>query len=152
MKDDNKPILFYGHTCGEFAAFSNFYPAEFVLDGWTWACSEQAYMYFKSDDIDYQKSVKHTKDPYAVKKIGRKAKLRKGWDSRKFDVMVRVLEAKFEQNEDLKSILLSTGDIDIHEDCKDPWWGGGQNFPGGRDYLGKALIEVRKRLRSKIEK
>lgn len=27
------------------------------------------------------------------------------------------------------------------------WWGGGPNFPGGKDLLGKALMEVRKILR-----
>jgi hypothetical protein len=113
---DTKPILFYGHTEGTYAAFSNFYPAEFDLNGWKWACSEQAYMYFKSSDKDYQYNVKRTKDPYAVKKLGRKAKLIPSWDSIKFDVMVCVLEVKFSQNEDLKELLLSTGDRAIHED------------------------------------
>lgn len=141
------PVLFYGHRNGEYAAFSNFYPARFELDGMKWACSEQAFMYFKSDDPDYQKKVRKTPDPFEVKALGRTATLKPNWDGIKYNIMVRVLEAKFGQNPELKELLLSTGERPIHEDCRDPWWGGGPNFPGGRDLLGKALKEVRKKLR-----
>lgn len=141
------PVLFYGHREGVYAAFSNFFPAEFELDGWKWACSEQAFMYHKSDDPDYQHKMKRTKDPFAAKKLGRQANLKPNWDSIKYGVMVRVLEAKFGQNPHLKELLLLTGDRPIHENCNDPWWGGGPNFPRGRDLLGRALMEVRAKLR-----
>ncbi len=70
------PVLFYGHREGEFAAFSNFYPAEFQWNGWKWACSEQAFMCHKSDDPAYQRSVRKTTDPFDVKALGREVKLR----------------------------------------------------------------------------
>jgi hypothetical protein len=141
------PVLFYGHTSGEFKAFSNFYYAEFYLDGVQWACSEQAYMYAKSDDPTYRRKIKKTQNPFEVKALGRKVELRPNWDNLKYWIMIRVIKAKFSQNADLKDLLISTGDRSIHEDCKDPWWGGGPNFPSGRDLLGKALMEVRAILR-----
>jgi len=141
------PVLFYGHTHGEFAAFSNFYPAVLTVDFITFACSEQAFMYGKSKDSGYRKKVLATPDPYQVKKLGRSVRLRPHWDDMKYDWMCVVLQAKFGQNEDLKELLLSTGDRPIHEDCRDPWWGGGPNHPRGRDLLGKALVRTRRFLR-----
>ena len=79
--------------------------------------------------------------------IGKTAKLRPDWDTFKYGWMVTVLQAKFSQNPRFKTLLLSTGDRVIHENCKDPWWGGGPNFPKGRDLLGKALMVVRTWLR-----
>lgn len=137
------PVLFYGHKSGVFAAFSNFYPAQFVLDGHTFACSEQAYMLRKSDEPTYQDLVLQTTDPFQVKRLGRAAVLRPDWDKVKYDWMVTVLKAKFSQNPHLAELLLMTGERPIHENCADPWWGGGPNFPKGRDLLGKALREVR---------
>ena len=141
-----KPILFYG-TSGEYGEFSNWFPAEFVYDGLKWANTEQAFMYFKSSDPTYQKRVRQTPDPRAVKVLGRTCKLRPDWDNIKYDVMLEVNLAKYKQNPWLAQVLLDTGDRPIHENCKDPWWGGGPNFPAGRDMLGKVLVEVRRRLR-----
>lgn len=144
----NAPVLFYGHQNGLYCAFSNFHPAQFILDGHTFACSEQAFMLGKSEDPVYRKRVLETTNPYEVKKIGRSAKLRPDWDTFKYEWMVTVLKAKFSQNERLRDLLLFTEDRAIHENCKDPWWGGGPNFPKGRDLLGKALMEVRAWLRT----
>lgn len=147
----NEPVLFYGHREGTYSAFSNFYPAEFVIDGISFACSEQAFMYKKSDAATYQARVRRTTDPFEVKKLGRTATLRPDWDTFKYGWMVTVLKAKFSQNERLRELLLLTGDRPIHENCADPWWGGGPNFPGGRDLLGKALMEVRAWLKEQEE-
>ena len=138
-----EPVLFYGHREGTYAAFSNFYPASFKLKDTTFSCSEQALMYGKSKDPEYRKKVLKTTDPFAVKKLGRACTLRPDWDSIKYGWMVEVLKAKFSQNADLKELLLLTGERPLHEDAEDPWWGGGPNYPRGRDLLGKALMEVR---------
>jgi len=141
-----KPVLFYSHREGPFAAFSNFYPASFELDGWTWACSEQAFMSYKSKDKSYQAKIRRASNPFDAKSLGRNAELRPDWDGVKFEIMVKVLEAKFGQNPDLRDLLLSTGEARIHENCSDPWWGGGPNFPRGKDLLGRALMRVRSKL------
>ena len=140
-------VLFYGHTNGSYYYFSNFYPSEFTFDGIKFNCSEQAYVYFKSSDKEFRRKLLRESDPFKIKKMGRNCKLDPKWDAKKYNIMCDILLAKFSQNEKLKQVLLSTGDLPIHEDCKDPWWGGGPNFPGGRDLLGKALINVRKKIK-----
>lgn len=147
-----EPVLFYGHREGTYAAFSNFHPASFAMKPKLglpiqFACSEQALMYGKSKDPEYRKKVLKTTDPFTVKKLGRACTLRPDWDDIKFGWMVEVLTAKFSQNADLKELLLLTGDRPIHEDCPDEHWGGGPNYPRGRDLLGKALMKVRSILR-----
>ena len=144
-----KPVLFYG-TAADYGEFSNWFPAEFTYDGMKWENTEQAFMYYKSNDAEYQKVVRRTTDPREVKKLGRRCKLRSDWDSVKYDIMLAVNLAKFKQNPALAELLLGTEDRPIHEDCKDPWWGGGPNFPGGHDYLGKVLVEVRRQLRFEL--
>ena len=144
-------ILFYGHTEGDFACFSNFYPAEFYCKGHRWSNSEQCFMSFKDDSPEFQKKIKRASNPFEAKALGRQAAIKdlEKWDSEKFIIMFLVLTEKFSQNEDLAKILLSTEDLPIHEDCHDPWWGGGPNFPSGKDMLGKVLMKVRSCLRKR---
>lgn len=143
----SSPVFFYGHRNGPFAAFSNWYPAEFEWKGVTWATSEHAFMSQKApNDKAFQARLADSVDPADAKKWGRKVKLRSNWDQVKYDVMIEVCYAKFSQNPELRDLLLSTGDRVLHEDCPDPWWGGGPNYPRGRDLLGKALMKVRSRL------
>ena len=136
------PVLFSG------GPFSNFYPATFSLNGHNFSNSEQAFMFFKSEDPTYKSKLLSTSDPKEVKKLGRKVKLRSDWEDIKYGVMVAALLAKFSQNNDLRRKLLDTKDAPIHENRDDSTWGGGPNFPGGLDLLGKALMEVRATLRS----
>lgn len=145
----NDPILFYGSPRA-YSEFSNWHEAFFELDGKTWPTSEHYFMAMKTTDKEHQERIRKAPDAGTAKRwAGRNGfiTLRKGWDGMKFDVMYRACLAKFSQNEDLKELLLSTGDRPIHEDCKDPWWGGGPNFPKGKDYLGKVLMKVRAELR-----
>ena len=138
-----KPILFYGAK-GDLGWLSNFYLARFTLDGESWPSVEHYYMAQKNlEDAEYQKAIREVAWPSRAKKLGRQVELRDGWDDMKYDIMFRAVRAKFEQNPDLKAKLLATGDAPIHENCRDPWWGGGPNFKGGRDWLGQILMKVR---------
>jgi N-glycosidase YbiA len=141
------PILFYG-VRGEYGEFSNWFAAEFELDGKKWKTSEHYFMAQKTTDRASQDRIRRAKSPAEAKALGREVKLRRDWDNVKFDAMVRACYAKFSQNPALGAILLATGDAPIHEDCDDPWWGGGPNHPEGKDLLGRALVTVRSRLRT----
>ena len=65
------------------------------------------------------------------------------WEKVKFDIMVEAILLKFSQNADIREELLSTTGFDLHENCPDPIWGGGPNYPNSQDLLGKALMKAR---------
>ena len=139
------PVFFYGprNTWGE---FSNFYPCQFVLDEQVWVTSEHYYMGQKTTDLTERERIRKASSAREAKAMGRKVRLRAGWDGMKFSIMEKAAYAKFDQNTPLREVLFDTGDRPIHENCRDPWWGGGPNFPNGRDWLGKVLLRVRERL------
>lgn len=62
--------------------------------------------------------------------------------------MEDVLYAKFKQHPDLRGLLMNTGVADIiYSDLQDDYWGDG-TFGHGLNHLGKALVQVRQRLRA----
>lgn len=142
------PILFYGQK-SDFGAFSNFFPATIWLDGKEWPSTEHYYMAQKTADPVKQEAIRQAPTPGKAKRMGREVELVPNWDEIKYEIMRRAVYAKFDQNEHLRFVLLSTGDRAIHENCPDPWWGGGPHYPHGRDWLGKVLVEVRGELREK---
>ena len=65
----------------------------------------------------------------------------------KLDVMRRAVLAKFTQHQELRELLLETGDRKIIEHtANDSYWGDGDNGTG-RNMLGIILMEVRDQLR-----
>lgn len=62
--------------------------------------------------------------------------------------MLTAVRAKFTQHEDLKQVLLSTGDaILVEHTSNDRYWGDGGDGTG-RNALGKILMQVREEIRS----
>ena len=105
--------------------------------------------------------IMRTSKPKLIKSLGRQVKNfdERTWDAVKYDVVVDGNMAKFSQNPELKSFLLSTGDAKLVEASPvDRIWGVGlaENDPGitdeakwqGLNLLGKALMNVRARLRN----
>jgi ribA/ribD-fused uncharacterized protein len=66
----------------------------------------------------------------------------------KDDIMREALRAKFTQHEDLRKILLETGDARLVEHTtNDRYWGDGGDG-SGLNMLGKLLMELREELRN----
>lgn len=79
----------------------------------------------------------------------RSVPIRKDWESVKDDIMRTAVRLKFSQNEDMKQLLLSTGDAVLVEHTKnDRYWGDGGDGRG-RNMLGKILMEIREELRNR---
>ena len=77
----------------------------------------------------------------------RKRKLRRDWESVKVNVMREAVLAKFTQHDDLRELLLSTGDAKIVEHTeRDDYWGDGGDGRG-KNMLGRILMDVREKLR-----
>ena len=134
---------------GEFRFLSNFYPATVLLDGEGYASVEAAYQAAKSLDPDYRQKIQEAgEDSAAVKKLGKKAKLRPCWsDEFKLKVMNELVRQKFEHPA-LKKLLLATGDQELEEGN---WWSDffwGVCRGRGENHLGKILMAVREELRA----
>jgi hypothetical protein len=76
-----------------------------------------------------------------------------GWSKTKFDRMRDVLRVKFEQHEDLKALLLSTGNARLVESATvdnevNRLWGEVDGV--GKNMLGVLLMELRDSLRAKV--
>jgi ribA/ribD-fused uncharacterized protein len=77
----------------------------------------------------------------------RKKKIRRDWESARVGVMRRAVEAKFRQHDDLRFLLLETGDAKLVEHTEnDDFWGDGGDG-SGENMLGRILMEVREALR-----
>ncbi|MCE8163028.1 MAG: DUF1768 domain-containing protein [Candidatus Moeniiplasma glomeromycotorum] len=69
-----------------------------------------------------------------------------GSNAKKIEVMRLIVEQKFRQHEKLKKMLLETGAKEIIEESPyDNCWG---NARGGKNWLGKILVEIREKLRT----
>ena len=76
----------------------------------------------------------------------RKKKLRSDWESVKVGIMREAVRAKFSQHDDVRAILLATGDATLVEHTEnDSYWGDGGDG-SGKNMLGKILMEVRTQL------
>ena len=78
----------------------------------------------------------------------RKRPLRRDWEGVKEQVMLDALRAKFTQHDELKAVLLGTGDAMLVEHTeRDSYWGDGGDG-SGKNRLGRLLMRVREELRA----
>lgn len=159
----SEPIFFWkqgesnGYLC-------QWYASPFTVSDTTYATCEMYMMIQKAllfNDDDTAQKMFRTTDPRKHKGLGRKVQGfdHAVWDKRKFDVVVQASYYKFTISRDaerLRRMLLATGERELIEaspfDCV---WGIGFKQADamlnrefwGENLLGKALMEVRKRLR-----
>lgn len=142
---------------------SNWYLADFVIDGVTYTSVEQYMMYIKANtfcDLKVANKIMSTSDVKVIKSLGRSVSNYNDaiWSDIRYKVVYDALLAKFSQNDDLRKLLLDTGDSLLVECAlKDTIWGIGlsMNDPNrldkskwkGKNLLGKALMKVREKLR-----
>ncbi|EUC30042.1 hypothetical protein COCCADRAFT_39684 [Bipolaris zeicola 26-R-13] len=159
----SEPIFFWKH--GESNGYlCQWYASPFTVSGTTYATCEMYMMIQKAllfNDNDTAQKMLRTTDPRKHKGLGRKVQGfdQAVWDKHKFDVVVQASYYKFtisRHAERLRHMLLATGECELVEtspfDCV---WGIGFKQADamlnrefwGENLLGKALMEVRKRLR-----
>lgn len=127
---------------GQYKFLSNFYPAPLTYAGDDYPSSEHAYQAMKSDDPAYRERVRRARTAGEAKRLGEDAVLRRGWDTTKLDMMLRIVRRKFE-NPELRRMLLATGDEELVEgnNWGDTFWGMCNGV--GDNHLGKILMKVR---------
>jgi ribA/ribD-fused uncharacterized protein len=143
-------ILFYS-VSDEYGCFSNFAPYPITLDGKQWPTSEHYFQAQKFEEERHREEVRRAKSPMIAARLGRdrKKKLRPDWEAVKVGVMRKAVRAKFTQHDDLRTVLLATGDATLVEHTEnDDFWGDGGDG-SGRNMLGRVLMEVRAELRGR---
>ena len=131
-----------------YGCFSNFSRNGFDLDGKYWKTSEHYYQAQKFSGTKHEEEVRVCESPREAANMGRRRDLplRPDWEEIKDSIMYKCLKAKFSQNSDILSILISTGKEEIVEDSKvDYYWGCGEDN-SGKNMLGKLLVKVRDEL------
>jgi ribA/ribD-fused uncharacterized protein len=133
----------------EYGAFSNFALYEIQLRGKAWPTTEHFFQAMKFEDRAAQEEVRKANSPMLAARMGRdrKRKLRRDWERVKVGIMREAVEAKFRQHDELRALLLATGDAKLveHTDNDDFWGDGGDG--SGRNELGRILMAVREALR-----
>ncbi|CAG9956443.1 unnamed protein product [Clonostachys rosea f. rosea IK726] len=179
---DTTPLFFYG-TGKKYGEFSQWYHAKFTVlkgeiysvvglptnklerpdDPVNFMTAEQCMMYCKAmrfGDLGTADKILLSPEPRKQKALGRQVKgfTEAGWDAVKFEVVQLANVAKFSQNEELRAILLGTGDRELVEAAtNDRIWGIGMDEKQGRatmntrenwghNLLGKALVGARVRI------
>ena len=133
----------------EYGCFSNFSPHSIRLDGKTWPTSEHYFQAQKFEDESHREEIRTAKSPMIAARMGRDRKkpLRPAWESVKVAVLTEAVRAKFTQHDDLREILLATGDAKLVEHTEnDSYWGDGGDG-SGKNMLGQVLMRVRAELR-----
>ena len=159
---NNKVIGF--HNPSEINGYlSNWYLSDFVVDGINYSSMEQYMMYCKArvfNDSEAMDKIMKTDDVAKIKALGRTVRNYNNvvWDGMRQILIYKGLLEKFRQNDELKKMLLATGDHVLAECAvSDKIWGIGlrmgddkqhdmENWTG-RNLLGFALMCVREELR-----
>lgn len=150
-------VFFWG------SIFSNWAKCTFIHEGLTYTSAEQTMMAAKAKlfgDVGSYYDIINTDNPEEQKAIGKTiigyddAK----WAAVRYRVVADAIYSKFSQNKEFSTILLETGNKKIVEASPyDKIWGIGMHASDpdildeskwkGENLLGKALMEVRDRLR-----
>lgn len=142
-------INFYS-TTGEYGCFSNFSRHSVFLKGKRWPTTEHYFQAQKFAGEPDEEEIRAAAKPMLAASMGRERKrpLRRDWESAKERVMLDALRAKFTQHEELKAVLLGTGDAKLVEHtANDSYWGDGGDG-SGKNRLGHLLMQVRDELRA----
>lgn len=69
--------------------------------------------------------------------------MRDDWEQEKISIMYKAVKTKFEQNDDLKKLLISTKERKLYEVSRfDRFWAVGAKL-NGKNELGKILMKIR---------
>ena len=159
---NTQQIIGFHNPDEEYGYLSNWYRSDFEKDGIRFSSMEQYMMYQKALCFrDEKVAAEILKTDYVghIKELGRQVSNydESIWNGKRQILVYEGLLAKFEQNEDLKAQLKSTGDAILAECAvKDRIWGIGLSMKDpdrldvkkwhGTNLLGYALMIVRERV------
>jgi ribA/ribD-fused uncharacterized protein len=142
-------IRFYRASEKPYGAFSNLFRRAIEFENETFPTAEHAYQAGKARKPEVKAWLMAAPSPALLAMAAHGLyywDVSDGWSKKKFDRMRRVLRAKFEQHDDLKALLLSTGSRRLVESATvdspvNRLWGEVNGV--GQNMLGVLLMEVR---------
>ena len=143
-------VIFFNSGTPEWNWLSNFslHP---ITDphGVAWPTAEHLYQAAKSATSEGRRLIHAAGSAVEAKRLGRTLTLRPDWETRKVDVMKKLLRWKFEQHPDLARRLVETAEEKaqlVHRAPWDTFWGDGGNG-WGQNILGQLLEELADEMR-----
>lgn len=149
-------VRFYRASDEIFGCFSNLYKRPVEFENEVFDTAEHAYQAGKARKPEVRQWILSAPSPALVAMAAHGLywwDIRSDWSKIKFDRMRQVLKAKFTQHEDLKEILLSTGDLRLVESATvdnpvNRLWG--EVKGQGKNMLGQMLMDLRTQLRLEV--
>ncbi|MEG3159353.1 NADAR family protein [Sphingomonas sp. LB2R24] len=150
-------IRFYRASEKPYGAFSNLHRRDVEFEGEVFATSEHAYQAGKARKPAVRQWLMDAPSPSLLAMAAHGLyywDVAPGWSTTKFDRMRAILRAKFAQHEDLRALLLSTGDARLVESATvdndvNRLWGEVNGI--GKNMLGVMLMELRAELQATAE-
>ena len=147
-------IPFYRANEKPYGAFSNLFRRPMEFEGRVYPTAEHAYQAGKARKDEVREWILSAPTPSLVAMAAHGLytwDIVPEWSRTKFDRMRKVLKAKFSQHEDLKKLLLSTGNARLVEagrtdNAVNRTWG--EVTGKGQNMLGVLLMEVRDEIRA----
>ena len=142
--------IFFYTPRGEYGCFSNFSPHGIELDNRYWPTVEHYFQAQKFTDPAQRERIAKARTPKDARTLGRdrRVPIRPEWDDVKDDVMLAAVRRKFANHQQIRAILLATGDEALVENApSDFYWGCGADR-SGKNRLGEILMLVRSELRA----
>ena len=123
--DENTHV--FGGILSEFNLLSNYDYVKFNYNDTNYSSAEQAIQHAKAlkhNDRNSAEKIMLTDDPSTTKELGHKVKAfnKHSWNTVKGDVVLKILRAKFAQNETCSRALLNTGTRRLGESGTDAYF------------------------------
>lgn len=130
----------------KFFVFNNFSAHAVEFEGKLYPTSEAAYQAAKCTDPKGKEEIRNARSPQQAKvfanEIYKNAK-DPDWESKKVEVMERILRAKLSQHTEAAEALAQSGDEDIVEDSPTDYFWGEAADGTGQNMLGKLWVRIR---------
>ena len=140
------PCMAINFYTPKFYVFNNFSAHAIEFDGELYPTSEAAYQAAKCTDPKGKEEIRNARSPEQAKVLANKIYGNvkdPEWESKKVDVMEKILRAKLAQHSEVAEALAQSGDEDIVEDSPvDYFWGEGADGTG-QNMLGKLWMKIR---------
>jgi ribA/ribD-fused uncharacterized protein len=145
-----KPTLDFYSTHDPYGEFSNFAAYPVFVDNQWWPTSEHYYQAHKYKKPELMEWVRSASTPLEAALRGRDKNIpkRADWEQRKDEFMEKAVKDKFTRHENLRRLLLSTGDARLYEHTANDCYWADCGDRSGKNKLGHLLEKIRQDLRN----